>query len=119
MAMSMRRTLIVLASVAALTTGLGVAVAAPSPAADGALQVSTLTADGDANPLGVDVARPRLAWLLSATTNDATQSAYQVQVATSDCVVGTWDGCASPTGPAGGVADLDRIAQQLDQLLAH
>lgn len=81
--MPMRRILTVLAIVA-LTAGLGVAVAASAAAADGALQVTKMTADGDVNPLGVDVARPRLAWLLSAATTGAKQSAYQVRVATSE-----------------------------------
>lgn len=94
----MRRFLMVLVSVAALTTAgsAAVAAAASAPSAPGALQVTQLTSDGSVNALGVDVAKPRLAWLLSATGTGAMQSAYDVQVATSASVLAsgtglTWD----------------------------
>ena len=94
----MRRILMAVACAVALMTGTSAAEAAPAPAgaAAGTLQISQLTADGDVNPLGVDVAKPRLAWLLNATATGAKQSAYQVQVATSQGALTsgttlTWD----------------------------
>lgn len=109
MAMPMRRISMVLAGVVVLTAGLGAAAAGPAMAAAGALQVTRMTADGDVNPLGVDVARPRLAWLLSATTNDAIQSAYQVRVAASESALTsgstlTWDSGVVQSARSTGIA---------------
>src|SRR5512139_1583534 len=36
------------------------------------------------NPLGIDIARPRLSWELRDDRRGARQSAYQIQVATSE-----------------------------------
>ncbi|MBP2477522.1 alpha-L-rhamnosidase [Crossiella equi] len=47
-----------------------------------ALSVDSLTVEAATNPLGVDVAQPRLSWVLRTSRNGATQSGYQVQVAT-------------------------------------
>ena len=35
------------------------------------------------NPLGIDIANPRLSWQLSASENNVMQSAYEIRVASS------------------------------------
>lgn len=42
------------------------------------LQVTQLTCEYLENPLGIDVAKPRLSWTLSATARQQTQSAYEI-----------------------------------------
>ncbi|TDO33499.1 alpha-L-rhamnosidase [Kribbella sp. VKM Ac-2527] len=49
----------------------------------GPLTVGRLTTEYAESPLGTDVARPRLAWIATAPGYGATQSAYQVLVASS------------------------------------
>ncbi|WP_308202821.1 family 78 glycoside hydrolase catalytic domain [Crossiella sp. SN42] len=44
-----------------------------------AVSITRLTTEYADNPLGTDVPHPRLAWVLQADVNGATQSAYQVQ----------------------------------------
>ncbi|MGW0520201.1 family 78 glycoside hydrolase catalytic domain [Crossiella sp. NPDC003009] len=44
-----------------------------------AVAITRLTTEYADNPLGTDVPHPRLAWVLSAEVNGATQSAYQIQ----------------------------------------
>ena len=65
---------------------LGVLISAPNaPAAD--LEVTDLRCEYLVNPLGIDVARPRLSWRLESTEPRArgqTQTAYRVLVAGSE-----------------------------------
>ncbi|MFD5569960.1 alpha-L-rhamnosidase [Streptomyces cadmiisoli] len=83
-----RRRLLSTTSTAALATALTAPLArAAAPDSAGAQHSSRTSLDVTApsveytrNPLGVDVARPRLTWPLSG---DGTQSAYQVRVATT------------------------------------
>ena len=77
--------------------------AAASPASGGGdLAVRALTADGEANPLGVDDARPRLAWKLDAKARDAGQSAYRIVV---DGEAGElWDSGRVTSAESAGVA---------------
>ncbi|GAA1642080.1 hypothetical protein GCM10009744_35040 [Kribbella alba] len=49
----------------------------------GPLVVDRLTVEYAENPLGTDIRRPRLAWIATAAGHGATQSAYQVLVASS------------------------------------
>ncbi|QNE21904.1 Bacterial alpha-L-rhamnosidase [Kribbella qitaiheensis] len=49
----------------------------------GPLAVTRLTVEYAERPLGTDIARPRLAWIATAPGFGATQSAYQVVVASS------------------------------------
>ncbi len=86
---------------AAAAIGVGttapVAVAAPgAQPASGPLRAGDLTTEYAATLLGTDVARPRLGWVLSASGHNATQTAYQVQVASSAPALGAgqadvWD----------------------------
>ena len=45
-----------------------------------ALLVKNLKCEYKENPLGIDVARPRLSWLLDAAERDLFQAAYQVRI---------------------------------------
>jgi alpha-L-rhamnosidase len=49
----------------------------------GAVTVAEVSVESQATPLGIDVERPRLGWILQSRRNDQRQTAYQVQVATS------------------------------------
>ncbi|HEY0619067.1 MAG TPA: hypothetical protein VGD15_15805, partial [Kribbella sp.] len=49
----------------------------------GPLAVERLTVEYAEHPLGTDIHRPRLAWTAIAPGHGATQSAYQVLVASS------------------------------------
>lgn len=70
-------------------------------AVSGAADVSEVTLAGLSceslnNPLGMDVAQPRLAWILRSETRGQTQTAYQVLVASSRDLLGAdtgdiWD----------------------------
>ncbi|MPZ96185.1 MAG: Bacterial alpha-L-rhamnosidase [Propionibacteriales bacterium] len=79
------------ATAAALAAGLVVtaisvpplAQAAPSGGGGGDIDVATLTADGERNPLGIGGDAPSLAWKLRSDTRAQKQSAYQVLVASS------------------------------------
>ncbi|WP_329128944.1 glycoside hydrolase family 78 protein [Streptomyces sp. NBC_01476] len=72
---------------------LGVApVRADSAARTGGLQAGQLTVEHQVDPLGVDEARPRLGWTLSAQAHGAGQSAYEVAVSTTrDGRADVWD----------------------------
>src|SRR6266568_1405495 len=48
-----------------------------------AVQVGGLTTEHQVNPLGIDVAAPRLGWVLSADEHGVGQSAYEIAVSTS------------------------------------
>ena len=56
--------------------------AAAEPAAH-ELAVTDLTTERATNPIGLDVAQPRLGWTIGATARSVLQQAYQVRVATS------------------------------------
>lgn len=58
-------------------------VIAWSPATPAAtLQITDLRTEGQANPLGIGRAEPRLSWKLTSSQRAQTQTAYQVRVAT-------------------------------------
>jgi alpha-L-rhamnosidase len=57
--------------------------AASSASAQGALSVGSLRTEYLVDPLGIDVERPRLSWILSATEQSQKQSAYRILVASS------------------------------------
>ncbi|MGN9777596.1 family 78 glycoside hydrolase catalytic domain [Micromonospora sp. H33] len=60
------------------------AAAAPAPSTGaGPLALGRLSTEYAAEPLGTDVRKPRLSWVGTALGHGATQSAYQVLVATS------------------------------------
>ena len=48
---------------------------------------SSLTCEHLANPLGIDVARPRLSWTILSTRRGEVQKAYQVLVASSEALL--------------------------------
>jgi alpha-L-rhamnosidase len=78
-----------------LVTGAGRSDAAPASQSAG-LKVTTLTTEYARNPLGIDVPRPRLSWLLSSSTRAQVQTAYQILVSSSvgklgDNVGDLWD----------------------------
>ena len=62
-------------------------LASPSPllalagTKDAGLEVASLRAEYQANPLGIDVRKPRLSWKLQSSARGIVQSAYQVRVA--------------------------------------
>ncbi len=47
------------------------------------MEIKELRTEYLSNPIGIDVLRPRLSWLLSSQTRGARQSAYRIQVAHS------------------------------------
>jgi alpha-L-rhamnosidase len=47
------------------------------------VQVGGLTTEHQVNPLGIDVAAPRLGWVLSADEHGVSQSAYEIAVSTT------------------------------------
>ncbi len=55
------------------------------------LKVDLLTCERRVEPLGIDVARPRLAWTLRAEGNNRRQTAYQLRVGTSPGLADVWD----------------------------
>ncbi len=80
----------------------------PAPAS-GSLSVADLRAEYAANPLGIDVRQPRLSWQLRSPARGVTQSAYQVQVASSDRALRsgkplTWDSGVVKAGDSVNVA---------------
>ena len=46
-------------------------------------EVKQLVCEYKTNPLGIDVAKPRLSWQLISTENDVMQTAYEIRVADS------------------------------------
>jgi alpha-L-rhamnosidase len=75
--------LLSLAAAAALVLSAAVGVPASRAASPPALTASGLKTEYAHNPLGIDVARPRLSWELSARERAQVQTAYQIQVASS------------------------------------
>jgi alpha-L-rhamnosidase len=58
------------------------------------IQVEGTTVEYASNPLGIDIARPRLSWKLRSDQRNQVQSAYQVAVASEPARLGTpdvWD----------------------------
>jgi alpha-L-rhamnosidase len=97
---------VLLAAALATTLVPGAATAAPPT---GSLTVARMTADGGENPLGVDAARPRLAWVLRPDRRDAVQTAYRVLVASSarglaDGEADVWDSGKVGSAESAGVA---------------
>ena len=74
-----------------LVTVLTISGATPAraDAAAGSLQISGLTAEHEAEPLGLDTATPRLGWVLASRIPGARQSAYEVTVSRGSARV--WD----------------------------
>ncbi|MEW1588325.1 family 78 glycoside hydrolase catalytic domain, partial [Micromonospora vinacea] len=69
----------------------GPATAAPAAAT---LTATDLTTERATEPIGLDVARPRLGWRIDATARGVLQESYQLRVATSTERLGTpdvWD----------------------------
>lgn len=54
-----------------------------SDAATGTLNVDSLTVENHENPLGVDIAKPNLAWQIHSDGQNQSQSAYRILVASS------------------------------------
>jgi alpha-L-rhamnosidase len=52
-----------------------------------AMTVTNLRCEYRSNPLGVDVAQPRLGWTLESSRRGETQTAYQVLVASSQALL--------------------------------
>ena len=68
---------------AVLFVGMGLAVHVADALAAGNVVVARLRCEYMVNPLGVDVARPRLSWILQSDQRGWEQTAYQVLVAGS------------------------------------
>ena len=71
-----------LSSILAGTATTAVSWHGTQPAAS-AVEVGDLRCEYIANPIGVDVTRPRLSWVLTSHRRGDTQSAYQVLVGSS------------------------------------
>ncbi|MGN9777597.1 family 78 glycoside hydrolase catalytic domain [Micromonospora sp. H33] len=74
----------------AFAAGPAIAVEPETPQ----LTVGGLSTERATNPIGLDVARPRLGWTISATARGVVQEAYQVRVATAPDRLGdpdVWD----------------------------
>ncbi len=72
-------------AVIALSLGLAVAWGADPPAAN--VAISGLRCEYLSNPLGIDVPKPRLSWLLNPAAKVTGQSAYRVLVASSPAIL--------------------------------
>ncbi|MFI2650967.1 family 78 glycoside hydrolase catalytic domain [Micromonospora fulviviridis] len=87
MTLTMRRRP-VLATVLALILGLTPTAVTADPVAAAEPAAAPLTADGltterGTDPIGLDVAKPRLGWRVESTARSVVQESYQVRVATS------------------------------------
>ncbi len=72
------------AGLVALLYVAGLAASAhATPAGQSSVKVGQLTTEYAHNPLGIDVARPRLSWQLSSPDRDQKQTAYQILVSSS------------------------------------
>ena len=72
--------------------------------AHAALEVSTLRCEYLTNPSGIDEPQPRLSWLVDSLERGATQSAWQVLVASSAAALGTDQGDLWDSGKVAGNA---------------
>src|SRR5690554_467609 len=52
--------------------------------AGGHIEVTDLRTEYTNNPLGIDVTKPRLSWKMNSRGRGQTQTAYQIQVASSE-----------------------------------
>src|SRR5690606_8844372 len=78
-----RRTIVVAAAVMLAGSVLpGSAAAAAVEPAPHPLTVADLTTERAIEPIGLDVARPRLGWTISSSGRGVVQQAYQIRVAT-------------------------------------
>ena len=68
-------------ALAAKSSGQAVSAALASSAA--APSVGSLTAEHETNPLGIDTGSPRLGWIMTSAGRGASQSRYEITVATS------------------------------------
>jgi alpha-L-rhamnosidase len=66
-------------------------VAGPDAAAGSPVTLAGLTTERQADPVGLDAAKPRFAWRLVSGTNGQTQGRYQVTVGTSANAADVWD----------------------------
>ncbi|MCS5719863.1 glycoside hydrolase family 78 protein [Herbiconiux sp. CPCC 205763] len=68
------------------------APAATAPAAG--VSLGTLEVENRSEPLGIDVAAPRLSWVTSSAARDVTQTSYRIRVATTEADLASgavWD----------------------------
>lgn len=74
-----------------------------TPIGQSSVKVEQLTTEYAHNPLGIDVARPRLSWQLSSPDRDQKQTAYQILVSSSPSALAksqgdVWDSGKVPSG---------------------
>ena len=62
------------------------------------LQVAQLTCEYLENPLGIDIAKPRLAWMLQSTARNQSQSAYEILLSTDPKALEQGQGTTWSTG---------------------
>lgn len=94
-----------------LTLAAAVPAAAPAVAVQPVvheLAVTELTTERASDPIGLDVARPRLGWMIGAAARGVIQQAYQVRVATDKTRLGDPD-----------VWDSGRVAARESTLVAY
>jgi alpha-L-rhamnosidase len=73
------------------------------------VQVAGLRVEGLVNPLGVDVAKPHLSWLLISSRRNVRQSAYRLVVGSSDAEVAAGRGDLWDTGRVASDQSLDIV----------
>jgi alpha-L-rhamnosidase len=69
-----------------------------APPAPGGLAVAELRTEYAVNPVGIDVRQPRVSWQLRSTARGVVQSAYQVQVASTEPALRNAKGLAWDSG---------------------
>jgi len=80
--------------------GLGVwLICSTAAAAPGALSVARLRCEYLDNPLGIDVARPRLSWVLESKERDQRQTAWHILVASTEGLLRSGRGDIWDSGP--------------------
>jgi len=77
--MTMRRTILVACFVYVLAISVGMGAERPEPA----IALTSLRCEYLVNPLGIDVPKPRLSWVLQSPLRGEKQTAYQVLVSSS------------------------------------
>jgi alpha-L-rhamnosidase len=80
--------LVVVVTTLAMMLTAAPAVAAPDPSGS-AVTLDALKVERKIEPVGIDVAAPRFAWLVESSSRDVKQESYRVRVSASDDVV--WD----------------------------